>query len=139
MAKLTTNRKNYEKAFRKHAHAYENWNDPSKESQRLLLCYCVECGLKYLIMKDNRIYEIKQANEELKKVLTSHNFKELLKAVRRAGIYHFNNFMTEYGETVIPSEYHQVCRYCILPKVNNDLEEFNKTLEEIKDWIGEVI
>lgn len=38
MAKLTTNRKNYEKAFRKHAHAYENWNDPSKESQRLLLC-----------------------------------------------------------------------------------------------------
>ena len=139
MAKLRADKRNYKKAFTVHANSYDNWNIGSPYSRRLLLCYCVECGLKYLIMKDNRIYEIKQANEELKKVLTSHNFKELLKAVRRAGIYHFNNFMTEYGETVIPSEYHQVCRYCILPKVKNDLEEFNKTLEEIKDWIGEVI
>lgn len=141
MAKLTANRKNYEKAFRKHVYVYENWNNQSKESHRLLLCYCVECGLKYLIMYNNRLNKMEQANDELSKVLGSHDLKKLLKEVRRAGVYKFENFVTEYGESVRPSDYHQLCRYCILPKREcvDKLEQFNSTLEEIKDWLKEEI
>lgn len=56
MAKLRADRKNYKKAFTTHADAYDKWNIGSPYSQRLLLCYCVECGLKCLIMQDNNIH-----------------------------------------------------------------------------------
>lgn len=75
MAKLRADRRNYRKAFTTHANAYDNWNVGSDNSRRLLLCYCVECGLKCLIMINDRIFEVAQANEETKAVLGSHQFK----------------------------------------------------------------
>ena len=108
MAKLRADRRNYRKAFTTHANAYDNWNVGSDNSRRLLLCYCVECGLKCLIMINDRIFEVAQANEETKAVLGSHDFKILLKKVNQAGNYILNQFVSEYNETVIPSEYHQL-------------------------------
>ena len=58
MAKLRANRRNYRKAFTTHANAYDNWNVGSDNSRRLLLCYCVECGLKCLIMINDSIFGI---------------------------------------------------------------------------------
>lgn len=139
MAKLRADRRNYKKAFTTHAHAYDNWNAGSDNSRRLLLCYCVECGLKCLIMLNDSIFELSQANEETKDALGSHDFRVLLKKVNQAGNYTLKQFITEFGETVIPSEYHQLCRYAIAPKDMNDLDEFDHTLAEIKDWLKEVI
>ena len=85
MAKLRADRKNYKKAFTTHADAYDKWNIGSPYSQRLLLCYCVECGLKCLIMQDNNIHKISQADDETVKILGSHDFKVLLKKVNQAG------------------------------------------------------
>ena len=55
MAKLRADKRNYKKAFTVHANSYDNWNIGSPYSRRLLLCYCVECGLKCLIMENDKI------------------------------------------------------------------------------------
>ena len=46
MATLRADKKNYKKAFTTHANSYDKWSIGSDYSRRLLLCYCVECGLK---------------------------------------------------------------------------------------------
>lgn len=139
MAKLRADKKNYKKAFTTHANAYEKWEIGSNNSQRLILCYCVECGLKYLIMQNDNIFTISQANEQTVKALGSHDFRVLLKKVGQVGNYTFKQFMTEYGENVIPTDYHQLCRYAISPKNIADLNEFDDTLMQIKDWLKEVV
>ena len=141
MAKIRANYKNYKNAFRKHVYTYENIQIGSEISKKLLLCYCVECGLKCLIMQNNKITMISQANEELQKVLYSHDFKILLKAVRKAGIYKFQKFQTEYGDSVTSENYHQMCRYCIESKdmEMDNINTFDSNLQEIASWLKEVI
>lgn len=140
MAKLQANQKNYKTAFTKHIHTYLN-TEGSNVSRRLLLCYCVECGLKCLIMKNNNIYRISQASEEVAEVLGSHDFRRLLKEVNQAGNYKFKNFKTEYNEDVTPGNFHQICRYCINPKKGKSehIKKYEGTLEEITEWLKEVI
>lgn len=57
--RLQADQSYYKNAFKKHFHAYSNWqatgSDPSK---RLILVYCVECGLKYEVMKKERLVKI---------------------------------------------------------------------------------
>lgn len=69
MAKIRADQKNYKKAFEKHLNSYLNGENVSDPSKRLLLAYCVECGLKYRIMEKNRIQRVSQANIELSEVL----------------------------------------------------------------------
>ena len=133
--------RNYKKAFTVHANSYDNWNIGSPYSRRLLLCYCVECGLKCLIMENDNIYTISQADDETAKILGSHDFRTLLKRVGQAGTYRFKSFPTEYGNTVGTADYHQLCRYLIAPAEQNItyLQEFDYTLAEIKEWLKEVV
>lgn len=121
--------------------SYDNWNIGSPYSRRLLLCYCVECGLKCLIMENDNIYTISQADDETAKILGSHDFRTLLKRVGQAGTYRFKSFPTEYGNTVGTADYHQLCRYLIAPAEQNItyLQEFDHTLAEIKEWLKEVV
>ena len=116
-------------------------NIGSPYSRRLLLCYCVECGLKCLIMENDNIYTISQADDETAKILGSHDFRTLLKRVGQAGTYRFKSFPTEYGNTVGTADYHQLCRYLIAPAEQNItyLQEFDHTLAEIKEWLKEVV
>ncbi len=139
MARINANRKNYKGAYKKHAYTYEKLQDGSDITKRLILCYCVESGLKYLIMEDRRIVKISQADEEISKILGSHDFKVLLKALRRAGAYQFKDFQTEYGDTVNTENYHQLCRYCVNAKDMNYVYEYDKTLNEIAEWLKEVV
>lgn len=90
-------------------------------------------------MMNDSIYVLSQANDNTRDALGSHDFKVLLKKVNQAGNYRFNQFVTEYGDTVISSEYHQLCRYAIEPKDMDDMKEFDNTLVQIKDWLKEVI
>ena len=105
------------------------------------MCYCVECGLKCLIMENDNIYTISQADDETAKILGSHDFRTLLKRVGQAGTYRFKSFPTEYGNTVGTADYHQLCRYLIAPAEQNItyLQEFDYTLAEIKEWLKEVV
>lgn len=38
-----------------------------------------------------------------------------------------------------PSEYHQLCRYNIAPKDIEDVIKFENVLNEIKNWLKEVV
>ena len=127
--------------FDMHFQAYHNWEIGCYNSKRLLICYCVECGLKCLIMKDNKIERIAQANQEIAEILGSHDFRVLLKAVKKAGTYQFKEFQTEFGDTVNPNNYHQLCRYCIGIKDGDmsPVEKFDDTLKTIAEWLKEVI
>lgn len=139
MAKIQANRKNYKGAYIKHAYTYEKLQDGSDITKRLILCYCVECGLKYLIMEDRKIMKISQADEEIYNILGSHDFRVLLKAIKKAGTYQFKNFQTEYGDIVNAENYHQLCRYCIDAKNISNINEYDKTLNKIAEWLKEVI
>ncbi len=139
MARIQANRKNYKGAYKKHAYTYEKLQDGSDITKRLILCYCVESGLKYLIMEEKKIVKVSQADEEIYNVLGSHDFRVLLKAVKKAGVYQFKNFQTEYGDTVNTENYHQLCRYCIDAKDISSVNEYDKTLKEIAEWLKEVI
>lgn len=84
--KLRANQKNYKKAFQRHADTYEKYINVSKSSRSLILCYCVECGLKCLVMKNNKLYKVETANEEIKNVLGTHDIRVLLNEVKQADI-----------------------------------------------------
>lgn len=84
--KLRADQKNYKKAFQRHADTYEKYINVSKSSRSLILCYCVECGLKCLVMKNNKLYKVETANEEIKNVLGTHDIRVLLNEVKQADI-----------------------------------------------------
>ena len=139
--KLRADQKNYKKAFQRHADSYEKYINVSKSSRSLILCYCVECGLKCLVMKNNKIYKVETANEEIKNVLGTHDIRALLNEVKQAGRYSFFNISTEDGDVVSNAQYHQMCRYGInLEEKDRDKEKENiKTLENIMNWLKEEI
>lgn len=56
MTRLTADQRDYKEAFKKHYHAFINWGDTgSLISKNMILTYCVECGIKYLVMKKEGI------------------------------------------------------------------------------------
>lgn len=141
MARLRADKKNYKKAFHTHYQACKNWDAGCHNSRKLLMCYCVENGLKWLIMEENRLERISQADDRVTKVLGSHDFRMLLREVKKAGIYRFRDFQTEYGDCVTAENYHQMCRYCVGSKGQDmrPVEEYDKTLHAIAEWLLEVI
>lgn len=139
MARLQASRKNYRGAYQKHAYTYAHLQDASDLTKRMILCYCVECGLKYLIMEDRKIAKTAQADAECASILASHDFRVLLKALRQAGRYSFADFRTEYGDCVNSENYHQLCRYNIEAKAMGDIREYDSTLKKIEQWLREVI
>ena len=62
MAKIQAVQQDYKRAFQKHLHAYSNWDNKGSDiSKRLVLVYCVECGLKYKLMESLKIHKYKDA------------------------------------------------------------------------------
>lgn len=93
------------------------------------------------MMKNNKLYKVETANEEIKNVLGTHDIRVLLNEVKQAGRYSFFNISTEYGDVVSIAQYHQMCRYGInLEEKDRDKEKENiKTLENIMNWLKEEI
>ena len=67
--------------------------------------------------------------------------EKLLKEEKKSGTYRFEVFQTEFGQTVTPENYHQVCRYCIEEKDKETvhMEKYDDTLNKITEWLKEVI
>lgn len=139
---LRADQRDYKNAFKKHYHAYSNWQGTgSNLSRRLILAYCVECGLKYEGMKQECLIQTTDAQGEVKTALGQHDLRKLLKCLKKAGMYKFPAIKTRCGDSVHPEEYHQMCRYCIPPDEQyiSAVSKFDHTLEEIAQWIGEGI
>ena len=137
---LRADRRDYKNAFTKHLSAYSNWQATgSKNSKRLILAYCVECGLKCAVMKQEHLYQIDDAQDDVKAELGSHDLRKLLKRLKLAGEFSFPAIKTSHGESVDSGTYHQLCRYCIPTesKYIGAIQQFDSTLEEIAKWIEE--
>lgn len=77
---LRADQKDYKAAYLKHWSTYQKYRaSGSKSSQRLLLAYSVECGLKYILMKREKIYQVSNAQDEIQSLLKTHDFRKLLK------------------------------------------------------------
>lgn len=138
--KVRASRREYKSAFQKHLHAYSHWeNTGSETSKRLILIYCVECGLKYKIMESLRIQRLEDAQENIQHDLGSHNFYLLLKRLNQAGIYRFPTIQTIHGDKVDPNTYHLLCRYSIQPTKThqNQIQQYDDQLEKIAEWLKE--
>lgn len=137
---LQADQRDYKNAFTKHLHAYSHWQSTGSEnSKRLVLSYCVECGLKFAIMKQEHLFQTDDAQEDIRKDLHSHDLRRLLKRLNQAGAFTFPTIKTNHGENVNSETYHQFCRYCIRPedKYIVAVQQFDSTLEEIAKWIEE--
>lgn len=138
--KLKADQRDFMNAFCKHYHAYNNWNDTgSIISKRVILSYCVECGIKYLIMKKERLISLDTARDDIKQDLGSHDIQLLLKKYLQQPSFSFPVFCTIHGEPVNPSSYHQAYRYALCP-VDSDEEKcvkYCEELEKVSHWIDE--
>lgn len=139
---IRADRRDYKNAFIKHFHAYSNWQNVGSDiSKRLILIYCVECGLKYLIMVNKRIFKVAEAQPDIKEELGSHDFRRLLRCLNQAGIYTFQTIETKHGDCIRPDTYHQLCRYSICPIEDHKVRilQNDAQLLKIVEWIREQV
>ena len=132
----------YKRAFQKHLHAYSNWNKTGSDiSRRLILIYCVECGLKCALMKSLQIQKVPEAQEEIAHDLASHDLQKLIKHLKIAGGYSFPHIQTIHGDVVTLTTYHQLCRYAIRPTKAHEsyIQKYDEQLAEIADWLKEQV
>lgn len=139
---LEATKREYKSAFTKHYHAYTNWgNAGSDNSKRLILVYCVECGLKYLLMDKVKVNKVSEAEESIQEYFRSHDFYLLLQKLNNAGGYRFGDIHTQNGEVVRPKTYHQLCRYVILTNKADipTILSYDNQLKSISEWLYEQV
>lgn len=142
MAKIQAVQQDYKRAFQKYLHTYSNWDNKGSDiSKRLVLVYCVECGLKYKLMESLKIHKIQDAQEEIAEVLSSHDLQNLLKRLKITGEYVFPHIQTAHNDIVTLKTYHQICRYAIRPiKAHEQLiQKYDEQLDSIVSWLKEQV
>ena len=129
---LRTTRRELENAYRAHLSAC---NPCSSSSQRLLLCYAVECGLKVLIMRNNNVQSSSELAEEFQ---IGHDIREGLKRCYAPARLTTRQTNTRHRqgaqETVHPKHLHQAFRYGIPVDSEGDI---TAELQQIRDWLKE--
>ena len=141
---IRANQQDFQKSYRKHYHTYINCCDNSKISdisRSLILVYCVESGLKYVLMKEELITSVEKARDDLQVLLNSHDFERLLINIPKCPKSHFRfkPFKTKHGDDIRAGNYHQMLRYAISADNHFMLLEYNNQLREIADWIGDKV
>ncbi|HBA48120.1 MAG TPA: hypothetical protein DCZ91_10055 [Lachnospiraceae bacterium] len=139
--------KDYRNGYRKHYCTYLELkqNNMSVRSRRLLLTYCVECGLKYLLLdnwhESNPEKIIKNKKDKRNKIITSHNLEIILKELGQAGVFVFPQMTTVHKDTVIAENFHELCRYGIRIEKRDEEKEsqYERELQKIAKWIGEEV
>lgn len=114
---------------------YSSKKSPRTNSQRLLLFYSVECGLKASYMKRNRIEAF---NNICITDIKTHNINKLLDKLRAGQEKKLPDNILLDGKqksrNCTPEEINQVWRYGACCATPTD-QEIEKKLEEINDWI----
>jgi hypothetical protein len=108
-------------------------------AHRLLLFYAVECGLKWLILKEKKQSRTDALNPEL----LTHDINKLLKELRASGDLVLNRTQmspikktgkkSQDTRTVEPKDFNQMWRYG--GKSNVSDKEIEKKLLKIVEWI----
>lgn len=137
---LPATQKELRSAYHKHAAAYDSFEEEKcKISRRLILVYCVECGLKYLIMRKEQIMRIDDAVSELNTKLKTHDFQLLLKQLGWAGQYSFEQIHLKNGLYARPNNFHEMCRYNIETDEYNIVLQYDRQLEAVMKAVKEVM
>lgn len=148
MGKIIADKRDYRRGYIKHYNAYQilQKNNDCIKSRRLLLVYCVECGLKYKLLdnwKENNPRTImNNDNDARKSILTSHSLRKIIKELGQAGTFCFSKSIeTNHGDYVNDENFHQMCRYGITAKneMNNCECEYEYELVKIAEWLKEVM
>ena len=139
---IRADQRDFQKSYRKHYHTFISCYDNSKFSEisrSLILVYCVESGLKYILMKENRISNTAKAGKDLYGLLKSHDFERLLTVIPRCpkSNYRFPPFKTKHGDEIRANNYHQMLRYAIQSENYEIVQNYNGQLKEIADWLNE--
>ena len=138
---IRADQRDYQSSFHKHYHSYLNGNDDHKISEisrLLLLVYCVESGLKCILMRNARIFSLEKASDELSSLLASHNFELLLIRLPKSG-YRFPPFKTKHGDQINANTFHQLCRYSIPSDDKDMIQQYQRQLEKIAEWLNEKV
>lgn len=149
---ILADKRDYSIGYRKHYAAYEKMNkdNADKNSRRLLLIYCVECGLKYRLLNkwgmDNPKALLQKTKEELdaddkrkREVLSSHNLEKILKELGQQGVFKFPALKTVHNEIVSAETYHQFYRYGIRTGESKESKEreLENSLNNVLEWLRE--
>ena len=132
---LRATRREMEKSHRIHR---TSSNAGSSASQKLLLVYAVECGLKALLMHEHRVDTYSDLPEAAK---INHDLREALKQLRAPASMRVRTVTTRHQrnpqETVHPNELHQTFRYGIPIADETDvIADLNSVAEWIKERLG---
>ena len=139
---LKADKRDYQNAFHKHFAAYNKWSGTENDlTKRLILVYCVECGLKYKILDQTGVFSSSDAQEDVQKLLSSHNIKDLLKFIRWTEPLCDPKIKTHFHENVSVSDYHQYCRYAIKTEANVKTNEaqFVHSLDMIAQFLRDEV
>ena len=142
---ILADKRDYRQGYKKHYSAYYKLmeTNASINSNRLLLSYCVECGLKYLLLdkwhEENPEKIIGNEKDKRRDVLKSHNLEKILKELGQLGTFKFPQLITAHQDSITSENYHQLCRYCIRVKDKDRVKEdkYEIELKKIADWIEE--
>lgn len=142
---VLADKKDYKRGYEKHYRTFcrlKSTNDDTR-SRRLLLVYCVECGLKCKLLdmwRENNPREILDNKEDWRNpIIKTHNLEKLLKELGQASVFRFPAAIeTNHGQYVNVEDFHQFCRYGVEAKNKDGREEkFEEELLKIANWLGE--
>lgn len=139
---IEADRNDYRRGYRKHYQAYKflSKNNDCSISGRLLLVYCVECGLKYRLLEQLRQHSSKAIQDDKNNKITTHELEYLLKRLGQAGTFKFpQSIKTVHGDVINDKNFHEMCRYGIQCgcKSEDDVSRFVEELEKIVNWLEE--
>lgn len=120
-------------------YAFYKSTKPKNNSQRLLLFYAVECGLKVLILNKIKGHTTESftKHEVLKEKLTGnngHNIKYMLSFLQ-CNVFLLPELKCLNGYCAQPKEYNQIWRYGIVANLEAE-NQIEKELGKIAEWIG---
>ena len=145
---ILADKRDYKRGYTKHYNAYQILRKSNNclKSRRLLLVYCVECGLKYKLLdkwKENNSRTIISNDKDVRKpILTSHSLSKIIKELGQAGTFRFPKAIeTNHVDYVNDETFHQMCRYGITEKneMNNCECAYEEELIKIAEWLKEVM
>ena len=147
---ILADKRDYKRGYTKHYNAYQILRKSNNclKSRRLLLVYCVECGLKYKLLdkwKENNSRAIISNDKDVRKpILTSHSLSKIIKELGQAGTFRFPKAIeTNHGDYVNDETFHQENWqwrnhfHTSKRKIDENIDE--EELIKIAEWLKEVM
>ena len=138
---INITQREYRDSCKNHFLAYSKLSEDEKyqKSGRLLLFYAVECGLKYLIMKNEELADYnalqKYAANIRRKEISGHNIKAMLIHRNLDRDYILKDIKLAKGGKASSDELNQVWRYGAVVSEEEEENKNEKTLRRIMEYL----